>query len=69
MREAFELAWNCALLHGDFQAIPEILHIDDINFWAPVEVGSILRFTARVTYVDNPIIHVNVLCEQILKQM
>ena len=44
MRESFEIAWLCAHLHanGDY---PAIIHIDDINFLASVDIGSGLTFT------------------------
>ena len=56
MREAFELCWMTALNYskGDY---PEILHIDDIAFKHPVEVGSIVRFISKVCYVKNNILH------------
>lgn len=68
-REAFELAWTCAYLHGNMKALPNILNIDDINFWTPVDVGSIMRFTAQITYVEGPLIHVSVACEELLYDM
>jgi len=65
MREAYELAWLTALLHGNGK-FPHNLHIHDIDFLTPVEVGSIVIFTACVTYVEQSIIHVTVTCENIV---
>eukprot|EP00049_Salpingoeca_infusionum_P003899 m.72305 g.72305 ORF g.72305 m.72305 type:complete len:477 (-) comp12328_c0_seq4:1856-3286(-) len=48
MKEAFELAWMTA-----FQLLgthPFFLAVDDISFRLPVKIGSILRFSSRVTY-------------------
>ena len=50
MRHAYELGWMCAMKHSNGR-VPNIFHIDDIIFKAPVEVGSILKLKARVVYV------------------
>lgn len=57
MREAFELGWLCAYLHGKGVNYPEIFHIDDVQFIAPVEVGCTLSIKSRVTYVQDNVLH------------
>ena len=42
MREAFELGWLNAYLHVKGLGFPQIIHIDDIQFLAPVDIGSAL---------------------------
>eukprot|EP01017_Pseudomicrothorax_dubius_P039025 TRINITY_DN5934_c0_g1_i1.p1 TRINITY_DN5934_c0_g1~~TRINITY_DN5934_c0_g1_i1.p1 ORF type:complete len:388 (+),score=79.32 TRINITY_DN5934_c0_g1_i1:128-1291(+) len=43
MREAYELAWVAAYLHGE-GAYPDFHRIDDVIFHAPVDIGSVCRF-------------------------
>lgn len=43
MRKAFELGWSTAYLFGGI--FPRLKAIDDMNFIAPVEIGSIVTFT------------------------
>lgn len=43
MKEAYELGWLCAHLHLNSACQPEIYHIDDFVFKAPVEIGSTLK--------------------------
>lgn len=50
MREATELAWMTALLHGDGN-YPQYVHIDDVAFVRPIPVGSITRFRCKETRV------------------
>jgi len=51
MRLAYELGWLTSLefLGGKF---PKCTHIDDVQFLAPVEIGSVLQLQAIVSYVD-----------------
>ena len=46
MREAFELAWVCAQIQSK-GALPEIMHIDDILFLSPVDIGSCVTFVGN----------------------
>ncbi|KAK7074699.1 Acyl-coenzyme A thioesterase 9, mitochondrial [Halocaridina rubra] len=48
MRQAFELAWACAFTFSKQR--PRILHIDDIMFRRPVEIGSLLYLNSQVVY-------------------
>lgn len=58
MREAFELGWLCAYEHTKQKVFPQIIHIDDVNFLIPVDVGSIIRFQSHVAFVEGSIVHV-----------
>jgi len=51
MRQAFELAWANAHVFGQCQ--PVCVHMDDIWFRSPVEVGDVLRFTSQISYVQE----------------
>ena len=51
MREAFELGWLNAYLHVKGTSYPEIFHIDDIQFLAPVDIGTTLSIKSNVTYL------------------
>lgn len=48
MRRAFELAYANAYLFGGKR--PNFLEVDDISFDAPVDVGDLLVFNARILY-------------------
>lgn len=52
MRLAYELGWLTSLefLGGKF---PKCTHIDDVQFLAPVEIGTVLQLQAIVSYVDE----------------
>lgn len=52
MRRAFETAWAAGWRATG--ALPKFLALDDITFQHPVEVGSMVRFDARVTYALGP---------------
>ncbi|XP_065560986.1 acyl-coenzyme A thioesterase 9, mitochondrial-like isoform X2 [Artemia franciscana] len=49
MRVACELAWANAYVFS--KCMPRMLHIDDILFRKPVEVGSLLYLASQVAYV------------------
>ncbi|RYY37050.1 hypothetical protein EON62_01350 [archaeon] len=51
MRNAFETAWSCAWLATG--SLPKFLALDDITFLRPVEVGTLLRFDARLVYAPG----------------
>jgi len=46
MKEALELAWSVAYLNGD-GTNPFYLHIDDVSFLRPINVGSIVNFKGK----------------------
>ena len=48
MRRAFELAYACSYLFGG--ARPRFLEVDEVSFQAPVDVGDLTVFNARVLY-------------------
>lgn len=64
MREATELAWMTALLHGD-GSYPQYIHIDDIGFVRPIPIGSITRFRSCVSYIEDNLIHVEVIADNL----
>lgn len=51
MREAFELAWATAYTFTG-QA-PDFLSLDEVNFYHPVEIGSILHLHAQVVLAQG----------------
>ncbi|GKY94033.1 hypothetical protein MPSEU_000370000 [Mayamaea pseudoterrestris] len=50
MRRAFELAFANAYVFGG--ARPLFLEVDEVSFWAPVDVGDLVVFNSRVIYTD-----------------
>lgn len=62
LRLAYELAWLCVYkyLKG---GLPIVTNIDDVQFLAPVEVGSTLDYTARICYIESNLMHVIVNCK------
>jgi acyl-coenzyme A thioesterase 9 len=62
LKLAYELAWVCVykFLKG---GIPVVTNIDDVQFLAPVEVGTTLDYTASICYIENNLIHVVVNCK------
>jgi len=59
MREAYEIGWLTAysFCKGKF---PEIHHIDDVMFITPVDIGSIIKFEAKVCFTQGNLLHVGV---------
>lgn len=59
MREAFETGWLTAysFCKGKY---PEIHHIDDVMFITPVDIGSIVKFEAKVCFTQGNLLHVGV---------
>ncbi|XP_071514501.1 acyl-coenzyme A thioesterase 9, mitochondrial-like isoform X1 [Panulirus ornatus] len=51
MRQAYELGWACAFTYSKQR--PRVLHIDDIMFRQPVEIGSLLYFNSQVVYTEG----------------
>ena len=48
MRQAFELAWANSFVFC--KSRPTVLHMDDILFRTPVEVGAMLYFNSQVCF-------------------
>jgi len=61
MRQAFELAWANTHVYGKCR--PYIVHVDDIWFRKPVEVGSMLYFNSQVCYTEDNYIQTRVSAE------
>lgn len=40
-----------------------VTNIDDVQFLAPVEIGTTLDYTARICYIDSNLVHVIVKCK------
>lgn len=59
MRLAYETAYMSAYLHGS-DAIPQFFMLDDITFTSAVEIGTVSKFVATVTYVEPPFVHVEI---------
>lgn len=57
MKEAADLAWTTSYLHGG-GSYPDFVHIDDILFLNPVEIGSVSIFKSWITYVEDNLSHV-----------
>mmetsp|Transcript_35898 Transcript_35898/g.32300 ORF Transcript_35898/g.32300 Transcript_35898/m.32300 type:complete len:90 (-) Transcript_35898:115-384(-) len=53
MREAVELGWAASYIHAEGKSFPEFVHIDDVQFINPVEIGSIATFESFVTYTED----------------
>ncbi|KAK3896234.1 hypothetical protein Pcinc_000089 [Petrolisthes cinctipes] len=51
MRQAYELGWACAYTYSKQR--PRVLHIDDILFRSPVEIGSLLYLNSQVVYTEG----------------
>ncbi|KAK7864861.1 hypothetical protein R5R35_012497 [Gryllus longicercus] len=50
MRQALELSWTSAYLYSKVR--PKLLHISDIGFFKPVDVGSLLQMHSHVIYTE-----------------
>merc|ERR1711997_414919 len=61
MRQAFELAW--ANTYTFSKGRPFCLHMDDIWFRAPVEIGSLLYFNSQIAYTEDNYIQTRVSAE------
>lgn len=61
MRLGYELGWLCAskFLKSGF---PIITHVDDVQFLAPVELGTYVELEAKVGYVTDRYIHIIISC-------
>ena len=61
MRQAFELAWANTYVFG--KSRPFCMHMDDILFKAPVEVGQLLYFNSQICYTEDNKIQTRVSAE------
>ena len=61
MRQAFELAWANTYVFG--KSRPFCMHMDDILFKAPVEVGQLLYFNSQICYTEDNYIQTRVSAE------
>lgn len=57
MRQAFELSWANIFTYSKER--PRILHIDDIMFRRPVEIGSLLYLNSQIAYTEGNHVHVS----------
>ena len=64
LRLAYELGWLAVFkfLKGDY---PKCIHIDDVQFLGPVEIGSFMELSATISYITTEIIHVVVNCHNV----
>lgn len=51
MREAFELSYSCAMLFSRSRV--QLLAMDELAFKHPVPIGSILEYSAQVSYSEE----------------
>lgn len=61
MRQAFELAWANAFTFS--KSRPFCMHMDDILFKAPVEVGNLLYFNSQICYTQDKYVQTRVSAE------
>jgi len=61
MRQAFELAWANTYVFG--KSRPFCMHMDDILFKSPVEVGQLLYFNSQICYIQDNYIQTRVSAE------
>lgn len=61
MRQAFELAWANTFVFC--KSRPTVLHMDDILFRRPVEVGAMLYFNSQVCYTQGNYVQIRVSAE------
>jgi len=61
MRQAFELGWANAYVFG--KSRPFCMHMDDIWFRAPVEIGAMLYFNSQICYTQDNYIQTRVSAE------
>lgn len=68
MRECYELAFITAYIYskGDY---PNLVHINDTQFIAPVPYGSMIHFGSQITFVKDNLVHVHVTADTIQKDM
>lgn len=67
MRECLELAWVCCSL-VPWISDPKIYFVDDIYFLRPIDIGSLIKYTAFLTYCEGCLAHVKVLVEKADRQ-
>jgi acyl-coenzyme A thioesterase 9 len=61
LRAGYELGWLCAARFLK-TSVPVLEHVDDVQFLAPVEIGTYLELEAKIGYVTDKFAHVIVTC-------
>lgn len=61
MRHALELSWSTGYLYSKHR--PKLLHISDIGFHRPVDVGSMLNMHSHVTFTERNFMQIVVYAE------
>nr|CAH0100913.1 unnamed protein product [Daphnia galeata] len=61
MRLAIELAWANGYVYC--KSLPTLVHVDDILFRKPVEIGSLLYFSSQVVYTQGHYVMIRVTAE------
>ena len=61
MRQAFELAWASSFVFC--KSRPRVLHMDDILFRSPVEIGAMLYFNSQVCFTQGNYVQIRVSAE------
>ena len=61
MRQAFELAWANSFVFC--KSRPRVLHMDDILFRSPVEIGAMLYFNSQVCFTQGNYVQIRVSAE------
>lgn len=51
LRLAFELSWACVYVNTHI--MPRLQYVDDIHFYLPVDIGSLLTFNSYIWYTDT----------------
>lgn len=67
MRECFELSFITAYLFG-IGGYPNLVHISDTQFHAPVPYGSMIRFQSQIIYTFQNLLSVYVSASTIQKE-
>lgn len=61
LRYGYEVAWLCASKHLS-SALPVVSEVDEVQFLAPIEIGSYIELTADIGYINNKFMHIIVKC-------
>jgi len=67
MRESIELALVCAYKQGG-GAMPRVFNVDDVHFILPVDVGSVVNYSATLNYTNGRMANVKVVVTKIVKE-
>lgn len=52
MKEILELGWLVGYKHA-VGGLVNIIHIFDVTFLAPINIGSVINYTAQLCYVED----------------